>query len=737
MHRFLLILSLLLFLGLEALFAQTKVITGKVIGDDGEPIPGASVVIKGTNTGVVTDLDGVYNLQVPADATAIQISFLGMKTQELAIGDKTNLNATLESDAVDIEEVVVVGYGTVKKKDVTSSISTVKGGEIANLVSPSFDTQLAGRAAGVQVTQPNGVLGSSPTIRIRGVNSISSGTEPLYIVDGVPVSSGNSGMLYAKSNALGDINPTDIESFEVLKDGAATAIYGSRASNGVVLITTKKGKKGAATFNYDSYIGWSQASKLPDLLNADQFIEISNEKYANAGGSSPARAGENNQNTDWTKEVFRTGFQQNHNISASGGTEKTNYFFSIGYTNQEGITVGNDLERFSLRTNIDVQFTKWAKLNLNVSGSKQEINGLVEGVSSLSDVMFSTVRMLPNVAVYNPNDPTGYNIDASNRKALGRGNNIQTIDNGLTNIMWLLNNNINRSTSYRSLASTNLELKLIDELRFKTQLGADLQIVEDYMKWSPESGDGSTYRGIVEQVFTPSTRWNWQNILSYNKSLGENNFDLTAVQEYTDYSYHYVDGSVSKISDPAFMDNIITGTYATQEVNGGIQGNGLASYLFRANYNYASKYYIGGSVRKDGSSKLPEDERWGTFYGLSGAYRISNEDFWKNMTGLSAIINDLRLRASYATVGNQNINGNYPYLGTYKAYKYGGQTGTAFNNTGNPDLKWETQKITDIGFDMGLLSNRFTLTVAYWQKDNSDIVLDAPTAPSYGVPGNK
>lgn len=729
-----LLLALLVFAGINILYAQNMRVTGTVTSaEDGTGIPGATVKVKGGTTGVVTDADGKYSISVNANATLV-FSFVGTKTQEIQVTGQNVIDVKLQSDVVGLDEVVVVGYGVMKKKDVTSSISQVKGGDISNLASPSFDQQLAGRAAGVQITQPSGVLGESPVMRIRGVNSISSGTEPLIVIDGVPVSSGNSGMLYAKNNALSDINPSDIESFEILKDGAATAIYGSRASNGVVLITTKKGKKGKLSFNYDAYAGWSNASKLPKLLNAEQFVEITDEKYANYGGESPARLDDNKTNTKWTDYVFHTGFQHSHNFSAAGGNDKSNYYFSVGYTNQEGITVGNKLERFSLRANLDHQFTDWAKFGVNISGSRQQVNGLVEGSNSLSDVMFSTIRMLPNVAVYNANDATGFNVDASNRKALGRGANLSVIDNSIPNIMWLLKNNVNRSTSYRALTSTYMELKLIDELRFKTQIGVDLQLVDDYMKWSPESGDGYSYGGLIEQVYTPSYRWNWQNILSYNKKIGENNIDLTAVQEYTKYKYNYIDASVHGMSDAAFMDNIITGTYANQEVNGGIQSNGLASYLFRANYNYAGKYFIGGSVRTDGLSKLPKDNRWGTFYGVSAAWKVSEEKFWKEFVPGS--ISDFRLRGSYATVGNQNINGNYPYMGTYKAIKYGSQTGIAFNNTSNPSLKWESQKITDLGFDMGLLSGRFNFSFAWWKKDNSDIVLDAPTAPSYGIPGN-
>jgi TonB-dependent starch-binding outer membrane protein SusC len=611
----------------------------------------------------------------------------------------------------------------------------VKGETIANLATPSFDQQLAGRASGVQITQPSGILGAPPKINIRGVNSITGSTQPLIVIDGVPAgTSGNVGG-FTPANALADINPNDIESFEILKDGAATAIYGSRASNGVILITTKRGKTGQAKFSYDGWAGTARAIELHDLLNAREFVEITNEKYRNIGQTSPAALGD--VDTDWNKEVFRTAFQQSHAFSASGGTDKTNYFFSLGYSKQEGIGRANELERYSLRTNLSTKVTSFIEFGLQAGLTNQINTGPLTGSNSLSGNMFAVMRMHPNVPVFNPAHPTGYNIDLIDTRALGRGPNTAVITNSTPNIRFSLDNNRRRATTYRGLGNVFLDFKLVDNLRFRTVLGADLTLADDFLYNDPRHGDGQGAGGLVSQAYSPIKAWNWQNILSYNKTFNEvHNIDATAVQEYNKFRSSFFQAQGTGLSDRFFNENLVTGAFANQFAFGGIGENGLASYLARVNYNYAGKYYLGASMRADGLSKLSPDNRWGYFPGVSAAWRISEEEFFKNASGLS-FISDLRLRGSWAEVGNINITGgNYPYLGSFSAAQYGTFNGIAFSNTGNPDLRWESQKITDFGVDLGLFDGRLNLEFAYWVKDNTDVVLAAPTPPSLGVPNN-
>lgn len=664
-----------------------------------------------------------------------------METQEVPVSSVVYIK--LKADTQNLDEVVVVGYGTQRKRDVTSSIAKVGGEELSNLAAASFDTQLAGRAAGVQVSTPSGVLGAGPQFKVRGMSTISSSSQPLFIVDGMPIATGDNGdgktglgQLYASFNAMSDINPNDIESIEILKDGAATAIYGSRAANGVVLVTTKKGSKGRAKVTYDGYISAASATKLHDLLGAKDFVMIANEKFENWGEKGQAVYNASDPDTKWNDHIFQTGFQHNHSVAASGGTDKSQYYVSFGFTEQEGIVRSNDMNRMTLKADLTQQATKWLRIGLNGQMSRTRLNGISNSENSLGGVGFAGVRMLPNVAVYDPNDPTGYNIDKENRKTLGRGNNLSYIDNGIQNIVWALDNNVNRSSNTRTIGGGWAEITIMDGLTFRTQGGIDISNVKDFMYWSMESGDGYGRGGLIEEVNTTYENWNWQNIINFNRSFNDvHNLSATAVQEYTHSEYEYTDASVQQLSDRFFTDHIISNTFGIRDVGGYKTFNGLASYMFRANYNYDSKYYAGASIRYDGLSSLPEDTRWGTFWGASVAWRLSRENFWKDAQ-INDWFNDLRIRASYATLGNSDLGNNFPYLGTYGAKLYGSQSGIAWNRMGNNRLKWETTETFDIGLDGSLFNNRLTFELAYWQKNSKDLVLEVPTPPTMGIPYN-
>ena len=561
-------LLLCLFASIAFATAQTAKVTGTVISaeDDG-PIIGASIVVAGTTIGTVTDHNGAFTLDVPSNAQKLIISYIGMKSVEVTV--KPIIKVSMESDSQNLDEIVVVGYGTQRKKDVTSAISKVGGEDLANLAAPSFDTQLAGRAAGVQVTTPSGVLGSGPQFKVRGMSTISASSQPLFIIDGMPLAVGDNssgstgmGMLYAEYNAMSDINPNDIESIEILKDGAATAIYGSRAANGVILITTKKGSKGRTSVNYDGYITAASPAKLHDLLGAKDFVTIANEKYENWGMKGQAVYDPNGPDTNWNDYIFRTGFQHNHSLSASGGTDKSQYYVSLGFTEQEGIVRANDLNRLSLKADLTQQATKWFRIGLNGQMTRTIMNGVMNGENSLGGVGFAGTRMLPNVDVYNPDDPTGYNIDAENRKALGRGGNLSYIDNGVQNIVWALDNNVNRTTNTRVIGGGWGEITFMDGLTFKTQAGLDIANVRDYMYWDTESGDGYGYGGLIEEVNSTYATWNWQNVLNFTRTFNSvHNLTATAVQEYTHSETEYMDGSVYELSDPFFSEHIISNTF--------------------------------------------------------------------------------------------------------------------------------------------------------------------------------
>ena len=715
-----------------ALQAQQITVSGVVTDVAGEPIIGAYVLIPGTQSGTSTDVDGRYTLSVASNGT-LEFRALGYSNLEVNVSGRTVINVTMEADAFLLEETVVVGYGVLRKRDITSSISQVKGDDLASKASSSFMQNLAGKASGVQIITPSGDLGAAPTIIIRGVNTISSSSSPLFVVNGVPITSGNVGGS-ASNNALADINPSDIESFEILKDGAATAIYGSRAANGVVLITTKQGKQGEAKVTYEGWVAFARPSNLYELLNAQEFVEIANEKSINRNANPQAKMDANNTDTDWMNAVFRTGIQHNHVVSVTGGTDKTSYYMSGGYSDQEGIIVSNSYKRFTTYSKVDRKIlNNYVSFGISLNASYQENTGQIKGTNSLSDNMFAVTRMLPNVPIYSDTHHSGYNIDSIDPKSLGRGANLRVIESSIPNIMWVLNKNKNSNSSWRLLPTAYFDIKPISWLSFRTQLGGDVSLVDDFTSWHPDSGDGAGYNGYISETFRRRERWNFQNVLTFNRDFDKHHVDATAVAEWSKYDYKNINAQARDISDPFFVTNIIGSTYGTQISGGGYDHNGLASYIFRANYNWNRLLYIGGSIRYDGLSRLPADTRWGTFYGFSGALRLSNMDFWKN-SKLGEVVSDFKLRGSYAEVGNDGI-GSFPYVDIFGPQKYGDNNALAYSQVGNPNLQWEKQQIMDIGFDATLFK-RIDVMFSYWQKNNSDIVLDVPTPPSLGVPGN-
>ncbi|MFF5381892.1 SusC/RagA family TonB-linked outer membrane protein [Pedobacter suwonensis] len=736
MKKLLQSLFILLFIATSAI-AQDRTITGTVTGKgDGLPLPGVSVKIKGTPSGTTTGADGKFAIRVASSASTIEFSSVGYVSQSISVGSRNLINVSLESDAQSLTDVVVVGYGTASKKDVIGSVAKVAGESLQNIPAPSFDRALAGKATGVQVITPSGLLGQAPQVRIRGINSITSGASPLYVVDGIPVISGDVGG-FTSVNALADINSNDIESIEILKDGAATAIYGSRAANGVVLITTKRGKSGTQ-FNYDGWTAIANISSRFDLLNADEFITIANERFTNAGQNPQAKPTPDGSggfvDTDWQDAVFQQSVQQSHSVSASGGTDKTKYFMSLGFTDQKGAIVSNSLRKYSFRANLDQKITNFLTFGITSGVTYQKNLGPLAGSNNLSGNIFAATRMLPNVPVYSDTDITGYNI-STDRRSLGPGANLSPISDNIPNIRFVLDNNVRQSQTIRLIGSTYLEAKIMDGLKFKTQLGIDGSYIEDFVYTDPRHGDGFSSNGSMSQAYSPFFRWNWQNILSYTKSInGEHNIDVTLVSELQKQRSSFFQANVSNLLNIYFNQNITSGTFITPTISGGLTLNGIESYLGRLNYNYKNKYYITGSIRRDALSSLPMGNRVGYFPGVGIQYRINQEEFFKNAEGLS-FISDLRLKASFAEVGNTDI-GSFPYFGTYGAALYGNQGGIGFNNTGNPLLKWESQKKYDVGLDVGVLSNRINLGVSYWKQDTKDLILAAPTAPVLGVPGN-
>jgi TonB-linked SusC/RagA family outer membrane protein len=736
-----LLMSLVLMLTLfQTVLAQTRTVSGRVTDQkSGEGLPGVTVLLKGTTNGVSTNSDGAFSLSVPATGGTLVFSSVNYVTQERPIGTLSDFAIGLAADTKQLSEVVVTGYGTQERRDLTGSIATVQGETVANLASPSFAQQLGGRAAGVSVQTPSGLLGQQPRIQIRGTNSITGNTYPLVVVDGQPIFTGqNSGIDANASSGLADINPNDIESFEVLKDGSATAIYGSRGANGVILITTKRGRKGKATVTYDAYIGAAKTLKRYEVLGANDFIDISNEKDRNAGGAGTVAkaftdANGNPVSTDWQNEIFRTGIQQNHAVAVSGATDKTNYYFSGGYTDQKGVIRANSLQRFSFRANIDTEIQPWLRVGFNAGLTRTQTLGLNSSTNGLSGNVTSALSLFPNVPARNP-DGTPY-VNAAG--AIGRGNNEADIAFSYPNIIFALDNNIYRSVSYRILGQGYLEVEPVKNLRLRSQLSTDSQLEDDFLYYDPRQGDGRSSNGYVFQNFSPNIRWNFQNTATYNNVIGEKHkINAVVGVEYQSTTASYYSASGTGISDRILgLNGIISGTLTgSQTIGGGFGQNGFQSYFGRLNYSFNDRYLISATLRSDALSSLAPGRQRGWFPGGSVGWRVSQEDFFKN-SALGSVVSDFKLRASYARVGNPPP-GYFPYAGLYGPAQYGNQSGIAYSNFGNNELRWETARKEDYGVDLGFLDGRIVLGVDYYRNFNDGQILSVPVAPSLGVPGS-
>ncbi len=737
MRKLVSIIALFVFFAMHT-SAQDKTVTGKVTDEkDGSPLAGVSVTLKGTSSGVTTGNDGVYKIIVPASGKVLVFSFINYDSREMTLSQgRTTFDLTLSSVNQNLSEVVVTGYGTQQKKAFTGSASKINTKEFANLVTPSIDRQLAGRAPGLQVSTPSGQVNTPARIRIRGLNSISQNLSPLIVVDGVPFITGNLAAT-TNSNALGDINPNDIENIEVLKDGSATAIFGSRAAGGVIMITTKKGDKGGKMkVNYDLTIGYTSPLKKFDLLNAEQFVLIQNEKLSNAGVLPRAFAAADGTNTDWQGIVFNNSApSQNHNLSFSGGAAKTTYFVSLNYSDQKGTIVSNRNTAYRVRFNFETEVNKYVKFGNNVTLSRQVDFDQNNGSNALSGAIAASLRLPPNVNPFDANNITGYNIQFPGINSHGLGPNLQVVDDNFTNQAFVLNTNIFSSDKYRIVNNAFIEVAPVKGLKFRSVFNFDVLTDYSFQSLSPRHGDGFGSAGVSfnsNQVFQ---RYVWQNYFNYNFSTRQHNFFLTAGHELQGDQTKFVSANGSQISDIFFMrENLISGSASIQTVGGGFARSGFESLFGRFNYDFNNKYFLQATVRRDGQSSLAPDKRYGIFPGGSVGWRVSQENFWKNSSFLSRVFNDVKLKASYAVVGN--TLGGFPYTTTFGPANYGNIGGVALNQVGTRELQWETNKKTDIGAEIQLLKGRLTFGFDYFLNDLDKLVLNVPTPPSAGVPGN-
>jgi TonB-dependent starch-binding outer membrane protein SusC len=742
MKKLLMIFTLLLMTCAMAL-AQTVQISGTVTGsDDGLPLPGVAVTVKGTTIGISTDTNGKFLLSVPASATTMVFQFIGYKAQEIAIAGQTTINVVMEQDLFAVDEVVVVGYGVQQKRDVAGAISSVKGDNIRLMPVQSFDQTLQGKAAGVMITLPNGVLNNPPVIRVRGFNSISSSSFPLVVVDGVPVFTGDFSANSSAANALADISPSDILSMDILKDASATAIYGSRAANGVILITTRKGTVGPkAKVTYDGFFGYTQPYNLFEVMNAEQYVEHKNLARVNAGGTPPLTpfslvndADGNPINTNWSDYIYQTGFQHSHSLSISGATPTTSYYLSVGYSDQEGMVQKNTYSRKNARLNLEHKLNRYITFGANV-GFTNGFNS-APNTGSLPGQGFNTAGagrlafvLPPNVGPY-LNDGT-YNISGS---ALGNmGQPMGAL--GYYNPVAIFDLNRFTSETDRLLATLSATIQPVKGLFIKTIYGIDNMMVESQTYQTGVTGDSYASNGSIGHSFNRPNRWTWTNTINYDFTVAEKlNLGVLAGAEEQYTKSESWTGSKTNATDPFFQ--VYQGSWVTAGMGGGgLSENYFLSYFGRFNANFDRKYYFEASVRRDAFSGLSEGNKWGTFGGASLMWNLSRESFIAN-SNIGANVSDLRLKASYGRVGNISGIGSYESLFLYGSGVYGAAPTWLFTQAGNPNLMWEASDKFDAGLSFGLLSDRIQVDLNYFYNNVNDLILNLPQAPSKGVPGN-
>lgn len=695
---------------LQLSFAQERMVTGNVTGgEDGEGLPGVSVVIQGTSGGTITDVEGKYQLKVTDADAILQFSYVGYISEIITVGNQSTIDISLTPDVTALSEVVVIGYGTQKRAQVTGAITQVKAEDIAATPVQSAAQALQGRAAGVVVIN-TGAPGTSPVVRVRGLGTIND-NNPLYVIDGMI------------GGDLNTVNVNDIESIEVLKDASAAAIYGSRASNGVIMITTKKGEKGAVKISVDGYVGVSNAAKKVDVLSTGQYQAYASELEINAGRTAPARfsdpswADMGNINTNWQDEIFQTGIIQNYNIGASGGGEKSRFNVGLGYRNQEGIMLATGFERINVRANSEFtskKFTFGETMNIGFSSEILEPNN---GGRSQT---FHAIKMAPYFGVHKPDDPTSY------------WGPDQIDDNDAVNPVRaaLLGSNANERVSINGTAYAQYEI--IDGLNYRLTVGIDYnnRIRSGFM---PSFYDGEFHNedfATQDQLRSGTQSFLVTNNLNYTKTFGDHTISalVVAEQQQSSWSELYGTSQNSVTNQIEEVNNVESPTVRSRSTE-----SALISYLGRLNYSYKDKYLLSASVRRDGSSRFAEENRWGTFPAVSAGWRLSEETFMSNVSAVS----NLKLRVSYGQVGNQLV-GDYGYSATISSnwmYHFGSANtagGSTINDLPNNELEWETTTMRNIGLDFGFFEDRIYGSFEYYENTTENMLYKKPIPKSLG-----
>jgi len=694
--------------------SKEKEVRGIITDKTGEPLIGVSVTVKGTGKGTVTDMNGKWSLSV-SEGSVLNFSYIGYSAETVKVGKSNSYNISLSEDNQLLDEVVVIGYGSMKRKDITTAVSVVSTADIDERPIIDAAQALQGKAAGIQVVQPSGAPGEGMSIRVRGATSVQASNEPLYIVDGMP------------NDNISSLSPADIESMQVLKDASSAAIYGARAANGVVLITTKRGKVGNPQVKFSAYVGLSQLGKKIDALNTEEYKDLMKElkKYSNVAPTIPDSE---KRYVDWTDMFFKTGLNQNYQLSVSNGTDKLRYFVSGGYTNEQGIIEKASFRRYNFRANIDNQHTKWLKMALNFAYTNTKGQEVNQSRSSMrAGSILSVINTPPFMQQWDNENPGQYDENAYGSRILNP----------------LAANSADNITSAGYLkGSLGFTFDILKGLQFKSTFGIDLSNNHwDYFLDPKSTSDGRGTKGRVEESYSRNIEWLFENILTYDFSLKKHNFSLMggATQQHAQYNGAWLAGfdladsypNIHSISAANQIDKDACGSSASAW--------SLASFLGRIAYNYDSKYLLTMNFRADGSSRFAPGHRWGYFPSASAGWRVSSEKF---MEPLKNVIDDMKLRIGWGMNGNQSGIGNYSYLASMSASKvapttenlYPGLAITPYS-AANTELTWEKTMQWNAGLDLTMFDSRVTLSVDAYYKKTKDLLLTVSLPDNVNLPG--
>ncbi|WPP51790.1 TonB-dependent receptor [Catalinimonas niigatensis] len=709
-----------------------KNLSGRVTdGDNGEPLPGVNVLAKGTSTGTVTDIDGNYKLTVSDDVNTLVFSSIGYLAEEITINEQSVINVVLMPDIQSLSEVVVIGYGTVEKSDLTGAVSSLKSEDLNPGANASVDQMMQGRAAGVQIQQSSSEPGGGLSIRVRGASSINASNEPLYVIDGFPIdnspnlSSSDGGASQVAQNQsprnpLNSLNPNDIESIEILKDASATAIYGSRGANGVILVTTKKGKKDRLTLSYNAYAGIQNVAKEMDILSTEQYINVINDLSVAQGANpvfSESDIAQIGAGTNWQEQIYRSAPITDQNISLSGGSESTTIFASLNYFSQDGVVKNSGMERYIARVNLESKLGEKVNIGLNLNTSLVSDNNAIDGLNTNENAGPIYASLL-----YDPTEPI-YNADGT----FARSTNL-TVNNPVSLISGISSEN----KTNRTIGNFFVSYDIIEGLNAKLNVGADRQNSRRDIYNSQQTIRGVAAGGIANISELERSNYLVEYTMNYNKTINENHvLTILGGVTYQTFISRLFTANISGFpTDDLGTDNLGLGDTNTDNLSSNHEENTLLSYLGRVNYNLYDKFLFTASIRADGSSRFGENNKYGYFPSLAVGWKLSEENF------IPETFEQLKLRASWGQTGNQEI-GNY---GSQLTFSTGPDV--VFNNTiqnsaepqriANPDLKWETTEQLNVGIDASILDGRISGTLDYFSKNTKDLLFNLPLPRSSG-----